>query len=250
MKFGPDGYLYIGVGDGGSSNDPNETGQFLGDLLASILRIDVHGKHSAKSYAIPPGNPFINTPGALPEIWAYGLRQPWRFSFDRQTGELWVGDVGQDLWESVYRVHAGGNYGWSINEEDRSLFALIGSNGPEPIEPPVIAHGHGEARSITGGFVYRGARPKRNSLRLAIHADYETGKIWGRATTAKSSRAAPGNWPTRGCTSRFRRGQQRRTLSVDSCRRPDLSPGAGAQDARHQPDIPAPSERDRTLHVR
>ena len=177
LKFGPDGFLYIGVGDGGSSNDPNETGQFLGDLLATILRIDVHGKHSAKSYAIPPGNPFINTPGALPEIWAYGLRQPWRFSFDRQTGELWVGDVGQDLWESVYRVHAGGNYGWSINEGPQP-FRPHRKQGPNPIEPPVIAHGHGEARSITGGFVYRGARLKELNGAY-IYADYETGKIWG-----------------------------------------------------------------------
>ena len=177
LKFGRDGYLYIGTGDGGGSNDVHNTGQFLGDLLASILRIDVDGRHSAKLYAIPPDNPFVNTPGARGEVWAYGFRQPWKFSFDRRTGELWVGDVGQDLWEMIYRVKRGGNYGWSITEGPQP-FRPNRRRGPTPIEPPVISHQHGESRSITGGFVYRGKRLPE--LRGAyLYADYETGKIWG-----------------------------------------------------------------------
>ncbi len=177
IKFGPDGYLYIGTGDGGSVNDQHLTGQDLGDLLASILRIDVDGKHAAKSYAIPPDNPFLNTPGARPEIYAYGFRQPWKFSFDRETGDLWVGDVGQDLWEMICLVRPGGNYGWSITEGPQA-FRPERPRGPTPIIPPVIAHGHGEARSITGGFVYRGSRLKEFEG-VYIYADYETGKIWG-----------------------------------------------------------------------
>ncbi len=177
LKFGPDGYFYIGVGDGGGSNDTNLTGQYLGDFLSSILRIDVNGRHSAKSYAIPPDNPFINVAGVTPEVYAYGFRQPWRFSFDRKTGDLWVGDVGQDLWEMVYLVESGGNYGWSINEGPQA-FRPHRERGPTPIRPPVVSHGHDESRSVTGGYVYRGqSLPKLYGA--YIYADYETGKIWG-----------------------------------------------------------------------
>ncbi len=177
IKFGPDGYLYIGTGDGGSVNDQHLTGQYLGDLLSSILRIDVEGKHSAKPYGIPPDNPFLKTPGARPEIYAYGFRQPWKFSFDRKSGDLWVGDVGQDLWEMICLVQPGGNYGWSITEGPQP-FRPNRPHGPTPIIPPVVAHRHGESRSITGGFVYRGSRLKELEG-VYIYADYETGKIWG-----------------------------------------------------------------------
>lgn len=176
IKFGPDGYLYVGTGDGGGQYDPNNTGQFLGDLLASILRIDVNGTHSVKPYRIPPDNPFIREPGVLPEIWAYGFRQPWKMSFDRKTGDLWVGEVGQDLWESIYRIEKGGNYGWSVSEGPQ-MFRPDKERGPTPILKPVAAHSHAEARSITGGFVYRGSRlPELEGA--YIYADWETGKIW------------------------------------------------------------------------
>jgi uncharacterized repeat protein (TIGR03806 family) len=177
MKFGPDGYLYISTGDAFGQNDPMHTGQFLGDLLSSILRIDVDGTHSVKPYRIPPGNPFVDTPGALPEIWAFGFRQPWKISFDRKNGDLWVGEVGQDLWESIYRVTRGGNYGWSVTEGPQ-MFRPDRKRGPGPILEPAIAHSHAEARSITGGFVYRGKRlPELEGA--YIYADWETGKVWG-----------------------------------------------------------------------
>ena len=185
LKFGPDGFLYIGVGDGGNANDVHNTGQFLGDLLASILRIDVDGTHSAASYAIPEDNPFLQTPGARSEIWAYGFRQPWKFSFDRKTGALWVGDVGQQLWEMIYRVDRGGNYGWSIMEGPQQ-FRPQRRQGPTPIIPPVHAYQHHEGRSVTGGFVYRGQRfPDLHGL--YVFADYETGRVWGLKSDGKST---------------------------------------------------------------
>ena len=180
LKFGPDGYLYIGVGDGGNANDKHNTGQYLGDLLASILRIDVDGTHSAASYAIPPHNPFLETHGARGEIWAYGFRQPWKFSFDRETGDLWVGDVGQQLWEMVYRVERGGNYGWSIMEGPQK-FRPNRKQGPTPISPPAHAYQHHEGRSVTGGFVYRGRRFP-DLYGQYLFADYETGRVWGLDT--------------------------------------------------------------------
>jgi len=177
LKFGPDGYLYIGTGDAFGQNDPMHTGQFLGDLLASILRIDVDGTHSVKGYRIPPDNPFLKTVGASPEIWAFGFRQPWKISFDRKTGQLWAGDVGQDLWESIYRVQRGGNYGWSVAEGPQ-VFRKDRPMGPGPILKPAAAHSHAEARSITGGYVYRGTRlPELDGA--YIYGDWETGKIWG-----------------------------------------------------------------------
>ncbi len=177
IKFGLDGLLYISTGDGAGIGDELNTGQFLGDLLASILRVSVDQTDLGHTYGIPPGNPFVNVPGARPEIWAYGLRNPWKMSIDRQTGELWVGDVGQDLWESVFVVKSGGNYGWSVMEGNHAYNPRLKPAGPSPITPPIVEHGHDEARSLTGGFVYRGSRLKE--LRGAyIYGDYETGKIW------------------------------------------------------------------------
>ena len=115
--------------------------------------------------------------GALPEIWAYGLRQPWRFSVDRDSGSLWVGDVGQDLWEMVYRIERGGNYGWNVTEGSHP-YRPEQKRGPTPILPPIIEHSHAEARSITGGYVYRGTRLKE-LVGAYIYGDYDTGKIWG-----------------------------------------------------------------------
>jgi uncharacterized repeat protein (TIGR03806 family) len=177
IKFGLDGFLYISAGDGAGIGDELSTGQFVGDLLASILRIDVDKTDLGHTYGIPSDNPFLTFPNARPEVWAYGLRNPWRMSIDRETGELWVGDVGQDLWESVLLVKRGGNYGWSAMEGNHVYNPNIKPGGPSPFTPPVFEHGHDEARSLTGGFVYRGSRLKE--LRGAyIYADYETGKIW------------------------------------------------------------------------
>ncbi|HEY7428943.1 MAG TPA: PQQ-dependent sugar dehydrogenase, partial [Gemmataceae bacterium] len=175
LKFGPDGYLYIGTGDGSGIADELHTGQDVGDLLASILRIDVDRDGADKPYTIPKDNPFVNRKGARPEIWAYGLRQPWKFSFDRQTGELWCGDVGQDLWEMVYRIDKGGNYGWSIQEGTHE-FRPERKKGPTPILKPIVEHPHSDFRSVTGGYVYRGKRLKALAGAY-VYGDFDTGRI-------------------------------------------------------------------------
>jgi uncharacterized repeat protein (TIGR03806 family) len=176
LKFGPDGYLYIVTGDGSGIADELQTGQDLSDVLASILRIDVDHPDPDKAYGIPKDNPFVQVPGARPEIWAYGVRQPWRMSFDRATGDLWAGEVGQDLWEMVLRVERGGNYGWSVMEGTHP-FRPERKRGPTPILPPVVEHAHSEFRSLTGGFVYRGTR-LRELIGAYLYGDYDTGKVW------------------------------------------------------------------------
>jgi uncharacterized repeat protein (TIGR03806 family) len=177
LKFGLDGYLYFSVGDGSGYADGNESGQDLSDFNASILRIDVDKQDKGKAYAVPPDNPFVKLPGARPEIWAYGVRNVWKMSIDRQTGDLWAADVGQDLWETVLKVEKGGNYGWSVTEGTHP-FRPARKVGPTPILKPVAEHDHSEFRSITGGFVYRGNRFK-DLFGAYVYADYETGKIWG-----------------------------------------------------------------------
>lgn len=179
LAFGPDGYLYISTGDGAGPAPPDtlNTGQDLSDLLSSILRIDVDHADAGKAYRIPPDNPFIKTPGARPEIWAFGFRNPWRMSFDRARGDLWVGDVGWELWELVYRIERGGNYGWSVTEGPQPVH-VDGKRGPGPILPPVVAHPHSEAASITGGYVYRGSN-LRELAGAYVYGDFQTGKVWG-----------------------------------------------------------------------
>lgn len=202
LKFGPDGYLYIVTGDGSGIADELVIGQDLSSIFAKMLRIDVDnvdekkdapsgkGKPSGKgepsgvsrrSYSIPKDNPFVNTPGALPEIYAYGLRQLWRFSFDRNTGDCWGGEVGQDLWEMVYLIQKGGNYGWSVQEGSHP-FRPERKKGPTPILPPAAEHSHSDFRSITGGFIYYGSRAPELRGRY-IYGDFDTGRIW--ALTAK-----------------------------------------------------------------
>jgi len=179
LKFGPEGYLYISTGDGAGAFPPDthDTGQDVGDLLASVLRIDVDRSAGDKPYAIPRDNPFVDQEGARGEVWSYGHRNPWKMSFDAKTGDLWVGDVGWEMWEMVYRIRKGGNYGWSIVEASQSVHPER-ERGPTPILPPTIAHSHTEARSVTGGHVYYGKR--LGKLRGAyIYGDYVTGKIWG-----------------------------------------------------------------------
>ena len=130
VTFGPDGYLYVGVGDGGSGGDPRGHGQNLGTLLGTILRIDVSALDETGSYAVPPDNPFVGVEGARPEIWAYGLRNPWRFSFDRETGTLWTGDVGQNKLEEIDIIRPGANYGWNVME-GTSCFRNAGCDSDE-----------------------------------------------------------------------------------------------------------------------
>jgi putative heme-binding domain-containing protein len=178
LHFGKDGMLYISTGDGWFPNPPDkrDTGQDISDLLSSVLRIDVDHADSGLAYAVPPDNPFVKTPGARPEVWAYGFRNPWRMSFDRATGDLWVGDVGWELWEMIYRVKKGGNYGWSVMEGPQSVRPEA-RRGPTPISPPNLAFPHTEAASITGGYVYRGERLK--DLQGAyLCGDWVTRKLW------------------------------------------------------------------------
>ena len=176
IEFGPDGFLYIGTGDGGFRNDPEINGQNLSSLLGKILRIDVDGD-SAGKYGVPADNPFVGVKGARGEVYAFGLRNPWRISFDKASGRLWAGDVGQELWEEVNVIKKGGNYGWSRREGD---FAFGNKKQPNiDVSPvgPVWAYDHLAGKSITGGRVY-------NSDRIAalqgkyIYADYVTGSVW------------------------------------------------------------------------
>jgi glucose/arabinose dehydrogenase len=168
VTFGPDGYLYLGLGDGGSQGDPFGNGQSPQALLGKILRIDVD---NGEPYAIPPDNPFGN------EIWAYGLRNPWRISFDSGTGDLWIGDVGQNAWEEIDYLPSGSpsgaNFGWNIMEGSHPY---EGQPRPELILP-VAEYTHGEGCSVTGGLVYRGAMPEWQGIYL--YGDYCSGVIWG-----------------------------------------------------------------------
>ncbi len=176
LNFGPDGFLYVAVGDGSGIADQLKTGQDISDLEASMLRLDVDRPRASRPYSVPTDNPFVGVKGARPEIWAYGLRQAWRFSFDRVTGDLWAGDVGQDLWEMIHVIKKGSNYGWSIKEATHP-FRPERKPGPTPIVPPIVEHPHSDFRSITGGYVYRGTRLA--DLKGAyIYGDFDTGKIW------------------------------------------------------------------------
>ena len=175
IAFGPDGYLYIALGDGGSRGDPQENGQDLGTLLGSILRIDVSTVDSTGAYAVPSDNPFVGHSGARPEIWAYGLRNPWRFSFDRATGELWTADVGQNRFEEVDIIRPGLNYGWNIMEGEE-CFARSDCDRTG-LEIPVAEYGREDGCSVTGGYVYRGS--SLPSLYGAyVYGDYCSGRIW------------------------------------------------------------------------
>jgi uncharacterized repeat protein (TIGR03806 family) len=176
LKFGPDGFLYFSAGDGSGYADGNQSGQDLSDFNASLLRIDVDHADKGKTYAIPKDNPFVDRANTKAEIYAYGLRNVWKFSIDQPTGQIWAADVGQDLWEPLVLVEKGGNYGWSVTEGTHS-FRPERKTGPTPILKPVWEHEHSEARSITGGFVYHGTRFPELAGKY-VYGDYETGKVW------------------------------------------------------------------------
>jgi glucose/arabinose dehydrogenase len=181
IAFGPDGYLYFGLGDGGGANDRYENGQNLGTILGAVLRLDVSGD----SAVVPANNPFVSQEDARPEIWAYGLRNPWRFSFDRLTGDLWIADVGQGDWEEINVQPAsslgGENYGWPIMEGTRCFQS--DSCRQKDLTLPVAEYSHDLGCSVTGGYVYRGAaQPALQGV--YFYGDYCTGRIWGLAPAA------------------------------------------------------------------
>jgi glucose/arabinose dehydrogenase len=185
LAFGPDGYLYIGLGDGGSGGDPQGNGQNLRALLGKMLRLDVR----TPPYAIPPDNPFANRSDARPEIWASGLRNPWRYSFDRATGDLYIADVGQNQYEEVDFQPAavgGQNYGWNFMEG----LHPYRDGAPDGLTAPVVEYTHaGGECSITGGYVYRGAAlPQLNGVYL--YGDYCSGQVWALFRT-------PAGWESR-----------------------------------------------------
>jgi glucose/arabinose dehydrogenase len=186
LRFGPDDYLYIAMGDGGSAGDPQGNAQNLSTLLGAILRIDVNASDPGLNYSIPVDNPFVgNSEGYREEIYAYGLRNPWRFSFDALTGALWVGDVGQNAIEEIDIVKPGGNYGWNIKEGDSCYNPAVGCNSTG-LTDPIFQYHHDIGQCITGGFVYRGSSLPVLSGRY-VYADYTSGRIWSLSYSSNGS---------------------------------------------------------------
>jgi len=185
IVFGPDGFLYIGFGDGGSGGDPQGNGQNLQTMLGKMLCIDVNSQSAGKQYAIPATNPFASG-GGLPEIWAYGLRNPWRFSFERGGSRLFVGDVGQDQFEEVDILEGGKNYGWNVMEGMHCFNPASGCNMND-LTMPIAEYSHSEGEAIVGGFVYKGAAiPKLAGA--YVFGDYSSGTIW------ELVESPPGTW--------------------------------------------------------
>ena len=174
MVFGPDGCLYVGMGDGGGRNDPKRLGQKRETLMGSVFRIDVDRTANGNNYAVPADNPFTGQAGVRPEIYAWGFRNPWRMAFDRRSGHLWLSDVGQDLWEEIDIVQKGGNFGWSMRE---GSYPFGDQESDTQTVAPVWEYDHRIGKSITGGFVYRGRKlPELNGHYL--YGDYVAGKLW------------------------------------------------------------------------
>ena len=195
VGFGPDGMLYVGTGDGGAGDDPPNNGQKTDTYLGKILRLDVS---SATGYSVPKDNPFVSKDNYKPEIWALGLRNPWRCSFDRKTGDFWIGDVGQNRWEEIDYLPkgkgAGSNFGWRLREADKANPNKgIAGDKPENNVEPVYVYKHGnagdEGLSVTGGYVYRG--PVKELEGRYIFGDYNNRRVWsfalknGKATSVK-----------------------------------------------------------------
>jgi glucose/arabinose dehydrogenase len=185
LAFGPDGYLYIAVGDGGSGGDPKGNAQNLNILLGKILRIDVDQPGDGQAYGIPPDNPFVGLADTMPEIYAYGLRNPWRISFDVETGQLWAGDVGQGEIEEINIIESGGNYGWN-RYEGTSCFEDANCD-TDGLIPPLFEYNHSRGdKSITGGYVYRGeALPDLQGH--YVYADYISGRLWALPAQASGT---------------------------------------------------------------
>lgn len=185
LKFGPDGYLYIGMGDGGSGGDPLGKGQALDTLLGKMLRISVG---ATGGYTIPSSNPFTDTVDALPEIWAYGLRNPWRWSFDRLNGDLYIADVGQGEWEEINHQPAGAtggrNYGWDITEGTHCYPANVTNCDKTGLTLPVHEYGHDLGSSVTGGYVYRGEFESIQGL--YFFGDFSSSQIWAMKKTGST----------------------------------------------------------------
>jgi glucose/arabinose dehydrogenase len=185
IVFGPDGKLYIGMGDGGSGNDPHGNGQNLATLLGKMLRIDVDKSEGGKPYSIPPDNPFIGKKGAAPEIWAYGLRNPWRFSFDPVTGLLYAGDVGQNTREEIDVILRGKNYGWNIMEGTICTPGVNTKCDKSGLEMPILDYPRSEGTVVIGGHVYRGSIIP-DLCGTYTYADYGNGRIYGLRYNGKA----------------------------------------------------------------
>lgn len=176
MVFGLDGTFYVTTGDGTSDSDTHIVGQDMSRLTAKLLRIDLEHPDPGREYSVPKDNPFVGREGVRPETWAYGFRNPWRMAIDAKTGHIWVGNNGQDLWETAYLIERGANYGWSVYEGSHEFYPTR-KLGPTPLVKPTVEHHHSEARSLTGGLVYYGARfPELQGA--YIYGDYSTGRIW------------------------------------------------------------------------
>jgi hypothetical protein len=180
IAFGPDGLLYVGLGDGGSGGDPQGNGQNPATLLGKLLRLDVES--GVEPYGIPADNPFVTEPAALDEIWALGLRNPWRFSFDRQTGDLYLADVGQNEWEEINflaaAVSGGANFGWNILEGPECFLPALNCVSPSAYSAPVAFYDHELGCSVTGGYVYRGPGNPGMQGRY-FYGDFCSGRVWG-----------------------------------------------------------------------
>jgi len=181
ILFGPDGYLYVSYGDGGSGGDPENNAQNTQTFLGKILRVDVDKPANGKTYGIPADNPFVNKTGFLPEIYAFGIRNVWRMTFDKQTGQLWAGDVGQNAYEEIDIIEKGGNYGWRLKEGFECFKPKAGCEQSN-LKAPVYAYSQSNGdRSITGGLVYRGKKlPSLDGQ--YVYADFITGRVWALKT--------------------------------------------------------------------
>ena len=185
IGFGPDGYLYISFGDGGAGGDPKNSGQDRSTWLGAILRIDVSQSTEEAPYSVPKDNPFVDEEGVAPEIWAYGLRNVWRFSFDRETGELWAGDVGQNRWEEIDIITKGGNYGWNRYEGFENFERKKPLERDQHIDP-VAVYGRQEGISVTGGYVYRGSMYP-DLVGSYLYGDFAYGNLWRLTRNADGS---------------------------------------------------------------